>query len=118
MAKITEQILLKNYLSSDSSEKSRQHLLYPVFQILFKEKFKIENDAKGADVYVEGRLIVESKTSHSQWLEGFYQALHFMCRQLLPTDAYRPFYFFPFFVGAGGGTLGVHSAMDFSFSLM
>jgi len=67
----------KDHLRSESSEKSRQHNLYPLFHKLFKEKFKIENDAKGADVYVEGQLIIESKTDFSQWLEGFYQALHY-----------------------------------------
>ena len=38
---------------------------------------KIEGDAKGADLYVEGQLIVEAKTDESQWLAGFYQALHY-----------------------------------------
>ncbi len=67
----------REYLRSESSEKSRQHNLYPLFHKLFKDKFKIENDAKGADIYVEGQLIIESKTDFSQWLEGFYQALHY-----------------------------------------
>lgn len=67
----------KEYLKSESSEKSRQHNLYPLFQKLFKDKFKIENDAQGADIYVEGALIVESKSTFPQWLEGFYQALHY-----------------------------------------
>lgn len=65
------------YLRSASSEKSRNHLLYPLFTEIFKDKVKIENDAKGADVYVQGKLIVEAKSSESQWLEGFYQALHY-----------------------------------------
>ena len=47
------------------------------FRKLFGEKFRIESDVHGADVYVAGQLIVESKTSHDQWLEGFYQALHY-----------------------------------------
>jgi hypothetical protein len=37
----------------------------------------MEPDAKGADVYVAGQLIVESKSIASQWCEGFYQALHY-----------------------------------------
>lgn len=65
------------YLRGESSEKAKQHLLYPFFISLFKDKFKIETDAHGADVYVEGQLIVESKTNYTQWLEGFYQALHY-----------------------------------------
>lgn len=73
----TELAELTKYLRSESSEKSRQHLLYPIFRKLFKDKLKIENDACGADVYVEGKLIVEGKSSDSQWVEGFYQALHY-----------------------------------------
>ncbi|MEQ8531618.1 MAG: hypothetical protein RIB86_07185, partial [Imperialibacter sp.] len=67
----------KKYLKSDSNEDAKRPLLYPLFGSLFKDKFKIESDVHGADVYVEGQLIVEAKTSHSQWLEGFYQALHY-----------------------------------------
>ncbi len=70
---------LKNfgeYLSGESSEKAKQHLLYPLFQKLFP-KLKIESNAQGADIYIEGALVVESKTKDSQWLEGFYQALHY-----------------------------------------
>ena len=71
---------LRNYLKSDSNEDAKRPLLYPLFQKLFREKFKIESDAHGADVYVEGKLIVESKTDYVQWLEGFYQALHYQRR--------------------------------------
>lgn len=67
----------KEYLKSDSNEDSKTPLLYPLFQKLHKEKFFIESKAKGADVYIEGQIIVESKTSYSDWLEGFYQALHY-----------------------------------------
>lgn len=68
---------LKSYLKSSSNEDAKRPLLYPLFKKLFAEKFKIESDAKGADGYVEGKLIIEAKTSHDQWLEGFYQALHY-----------------------------------------
>jgi hypothetical protein len=67
----------KSYLKSGSNEDARRPLLYPLFKKLYKDKFKIESDACGADVYVEGTLLVESKTDSSQWLEGFYQALHY-----------------------------------------
>lgn len=30
-----------------------------------------------ADVYIEGKIIVEAKTDFAQWLEGFFQALHY-----------------------------------------
>ncbi len=67
----------KKYLESDANEDAKRPLLYPLFKTLFKEKFKIESDACGADVYAEGQVLVESKSEQSQWLEGFYQALHY-----------------------------------------
>ncbi len=67
----------KEYLRKENNEDAKRPLLYPLFHKLFKEKFKIESDAHGADVYIEGQLLVESKTDISQWLEGFYQALHY-----------------------------------------
>lgn len=71
---------LKQYLLSDSNEDAKRPLLYPIFKKLFKEKFRIESDAFGADGYVEGKIILESKTDYSDWLEGFYQALHYQKR--------------------------------------
>jgi len=68
---------LEDYLKSNANEDAKRPLLYPLFSKLFKEKFKIESAAAGADVYIEGVLLVESKTDASQWLEGFYQALHY-----------------------------------------
>ncbi|MBX2972706.1 MAG: hypothetical protein KF797_06355, partial [Flavobacteriales bacterium] len=67
----------REYLRSERNEDARRPLLYPLFQKLFKDKFRIESAAERADAYVEGKLIVESKTDHTQWLEGFYQALHY-----------------------------------------
>ena len=66
----------RQYLRKDNNEDAKRPLLYPLFQKLFKDKFKIESDAHGADVYVEGQLLVESKTGHHSWLDAFYQALH------------------------------------------
>lgn len=68
---------LKDYIRSESKENAKRDLLFPLFKKLFKDKVKSESDAAGADVYVEGQLIVECKSDHSQWLEGFYQALHY-----------------------------------------
>lgn len=68
---------LKQYLRDENNEDAKRPLLYPLFQKLFKDKFKIESDAHGADVYIEGQILIESKTDYSQWLEGFYQALHY-----------------------------------------
>ncbi|MDI9358641.1 MAG: hypothetical protein QM528_06815 [Phycisphaerales bacterium] len=67
----------KEYLKQDNNEDAKRPLLYPLFQKLFAHKFKIESDAAGADGYVEGQIIVECKSSYTQWLEGFYQALHY-----------------------------------------
>ena len=67
----------KEYLKSESNEDAKRHLLYPLFKKLFRDKFKTESDVHGADIYVEGQLIVEAKSDQSQWLEGFYQALHY-----------------------------------------
>ena len=63
---------LERYIKSDSKEDAKRPLLYP----LFKDNSKIESDAR-ADVYVEGQLIVERKSTFSQWLSGFYQTLHY-----------------------------------------
>ncbi len=68
---------LRKYIESASNERSKQHHLYPIFKKMFKDKMKIEDEAKGADVYIEGQLIVESKSNESQWLAGFFQALHY-----------------------------------------
>ena len=68
---------LKEYLKSESSEDAKRHLLYPLFKKLYGNKFYIESDAFGADVYVEGKIIVEAKTHSNDWLEAFYQALHY-----------------------------------------
>ena len=68
---------LKGYFKSESNEDAKRPLLYPLFKKLFGDKFKIESDACGADVYIDGKIIVEAKTDSTDWLEGFYQALHY-----------------------------------------
>jgi hypothetical protein len=74
----TEEIKqLKKYLYSDSNEDAKRPLLYPFFKKLNPDKFRIESDACNADAYIEGQIIVEAKTDYSDWLEGFYQALHY-----------------------------------------
>ncbi|MBC7553906.1 MAG: hypothetical protein H7257_08000, partial [Taibaiella sp.] len=68
---------LAKYLKSTDNEDAKRQLLFPLFKKLFKEKFVTESAAAGADVYIEGQIIVECKTDFPQWLEGFYQALHY-----------------------------------------
>ena len=77
-SKITDELeLFRKYLRSADNEDARRPLLYPIFKKLFGDKMKTESAAHGADVYINGQLIVEAKTDFSQWLVGFYQALHY-----------------------------------------
>jgi hypothetical protein len=57
----------KKYLRSVDNEDARRPLLYPLFKKLFGDKMKIESAASGADVYIDGQLIVEAKTDFTQW---------------------------------------------------
>jgi hypothetical protein len=68
---------LRAYLRSTDNEDARRPLLYPLFKKLYGDKMRIESAACGADVYMDGLLIVEAKSDFSQWLVGFYQALHY-----------------------------------------
>jgi hypothetical protein len=68
---------LIEYLKSEESEDAKRPLIFPLFQKLFKDKFKSESSAYGADVYIEGKLLVECKTNYFSWLEGFFQAMHY-----------------------------------------
>ena len=77
-AKVSEELeSFRKYLRSVDNEDAKRPLLYPLFKKLFGEKMKIESAACGADVYINGQLLVEAKTEFTQWLEGFYQALHY-----------------------------------------
>jgi hypothetical protein len=73
---------LKTYLTQTQSEAAKRHLVYPLFKKLFPDKFKTESEAQNADVYIEGKLVVELKTTESDWLAGFYQALHYQKKGL------------------------------------
>jgi hypothetical protein len=52
----------EKYLLDPGTEKAKDHLVFPLFQKLFGSKFKKESDAEGADIYIEGKLLVELKT--------------------------------------------------------
>lgn len=68
---------LKKYLKSSDNEDAKRQLLFPLFKKLFKDNFRAESGAFGADIYIPGQLIVESKSSFSDWAKGFYQAFHY-----------------------------------------
>lgn len=68
---------LKEFILNPSKERAKDHLVFPFFQKLFGKKFKKESDAGGADIYIEGKLIVELKSDTNDYLQGFYQALHY-----------------------------------------
>ncbi|RYE52486.1 MAG: hypothetical protein EOP48_16410, partial [Sphingobacteriales bacterium] len=68
---------IRKYITSNSNEDAKRPLIYPFFKKLFGEKFRIESEAEGADTYIKGELLVELKTRQDQWLQGFYQALHY-----------------------------------------
>lgn len=77
---------IKEYILSEQNEDAKRPLIYPLFKKLFGDKFKIESDAEGADTYIKGELIVELKSKYDQWLEGFYQAIHYSKKGLsFPT---------------------------------
>jgi hypothetical protein len=73
---------IREYLENPVSESGKRHLVYPLFQKMFPEKFKTESNAAGADIYVDGKIIIELKTAESDWLSGFYQALHYQKKGL------------------------------------
>lgn len=68
---------LRKYIQSPSSENAKTMYLHPIFKKIFKDKFKIETDANEADGYVEGQLIIETKTNFNDWTKGLFQALHY-----------------------------------------
>jgi len=68
---------IKKYITSNANEDAKRHLIYPFFKKIFGDKFKTESDAMGADTYIKGELVVELKSKYDQWLNGFYQALHY-----------------------------------------
>lgn len=88
MAKLTTQPkpdpnLLLAYINSAESENSKTAGVRQFFTQAFgKDNFTYESAAQGADGHVKGRLVVELKTKHDDWLPGFYQALHYQKRGL------------------------------------
>jgi hypothetical protein len=67
----------EKYLLDPGTENAKDHLVFPLFQKLFPGKLKKQSDAEGADIYIEGKLLVELKSDADDFLAGFYQGLHY-----------------------------------------
>lgn len=67
----------EKYLLDPGTENAKNHFVFPLFQKLFPGKLKKESDAEGADIYIEGKLLVELKTDADDFIAGFYQGLHY-----------------------------------------
>lgn len=63
--KQSEAFYIEQYLRSEG-EKSSQHYLYDFLKQVFPGKLIIETAAKGADAYIEGKLIVERKVANKR----------------------------------------------------
>lgn len=69
---------LREYITSTKNEDSKRHLAYDFFKEAFKgKKISFESDASRSDIYIEGQLVIELKGSFLDFLDGFYQALHY-----------------------------------------
>ncbi|MBN1339312.1 MAG: hypothetical protein JXA03_08315 [Bacteroidales bacterium] len=66
---------LKEYILSPKPEEQKRHLIYQYFSDLFPKSFHPEK--RKSDIYIDGQLVVETKTHAAFFLEGFYQALHY-----------------------------------------
>src|SRR5208283_1019941 len=73
----TELKQFEKYLLDPGSENAKDHLVFPLFQKLFGNKFKKQSDAEGADIFIEGKLLVELKSDADDFLSAFYQGLHY-----------------------------------------
>ena len=74
---MNEREQLKNFINSVSTENAKDHLVFPLFQKLFGNKFKKQSDAADADIYIDGKLLVELKSKTEDCIAGFFQALHY-----------------------------------------
>lgn len=77
---------LKLYVTSKGNENANSHFVDAFFKEIFGKKFKKESEAQGADIYIEGQLVVELKTNQNDWLSGLYQAQHYSKKGLSFTN--------------------------------
>ncbi|MEZ5196169.1 MAG: hypothetical protein R2764_07160 [Bacteroidales bacterium] len=60
---------------SPKPEEQKRHLVYQYFKELFPKSFHEEK--RKSDIYIDGQLVVETKSHAVDFLSGFYQALHY-----------------------------------------
>ncbi|MGS2716684.1 hypothetical protein ACVBE9_00790 [Eionea flava] len=77
---------LKTYVTSKGNEDANAHFVDSFFKDIFGNKFKKESEAEGADIYIEGQLVVELKTHQNDWVSGLYQAQHYSKKGLSFTN--------------------------------
>jgi len=78
---------LREYITAKGNEDANSHYVDTFFKGIFGTKFKKESEAEGADIYIEGQLVVELKTHQKDWVAGLYQALHYAKKGLSFTNA-------------------------------
>jgi hypothetical protein len=68
----------EEYLFDPGTEKAKDHLVFPLFKKLFGNKFAKELDAAdSAELFIEGKLLMELKSDSDDWRKGFNQVLHY-----------------------------------------
>lgn len=74
---------IQKFIESEQSENAKDYLIFPLFKKIFESKdFKKQTEASGADLYIEGKLIVELKDKYDDWCSGFFQAAHYQKKGL------------------------------------
>jgi hypothetical protein len=76
-APAAEYARVSKYITDPSPENAKAADVREFYRQLFKDQFSYEANAENADGYVRGRMVIELKGKHDDWLSGFYQALHY-----------------------------------------
>lgn len=77
---------LREYITAKGNEDANAHYVDAFFKDIFGKKFRKESEAEGADIYIEGQLVVELKTHQKDWVSGLYQALQYRKKGLSFTN--------------------------------
>ena len=76
-APTAEYARIYKYITDPSPENAKAADVREFYRQMFKDQFLYEANAENADGYVRGRMVIELKGKHDDWLSGFYQALHY-----------------------------------------